>query len=128
MKQKLTPVRSTLVKLAVALALVGFAKADLRAQYATAPATATYVPDTVLTPRDGLTVRRHLRAQVLGSPLPPAETTPTARLANPDAAPPPVHRALFCRFDDDLDRKRIPLRMRLGDLETVNRKEGKPGW
>ncbi len=44
------------------------------------------------------------------------------------AAPLPAHRAFFCRFDDDLDRKGIPLRMRLGDLETVNRKEGKPGW
>lgn len=39
-----------------------------------------------------------------------------------------AHRALFCRFDDALDRERIPLRMRLGTLEEVNRKEGKPGW
>ncbi len=47
---------------------------------------------------------------------------------NPFATPPPVHRAFFCRFDDDLDERKIPLRMRLGDLETVNKKEGKPGW
>ena len=40
----------------------------------------------------------------------------------------PVHRALFCRFDDQLDEKGIPLRMRLGSLEAVNQKEGKPGW
>lgn len=41
---------------------------------------------------------------------------------------PLVHRALFCRFDDQLDRAKIPLRMRLGSLEEVNRKERKPGW
>ncbi len=40
----------------------------------------------------------------------------------------PHPRAFFCRFDDALDRKRIPLRMRLGTLEEVNRKEQKPGW
>lgn len=70
-----------------------------------------------------------LRAYLLGGG-PPEERLPPAgfRASNANAAPPPVHRALFCRFDDDLDARRIPLRMRLGDLETVNRKEGKPGW
>jgi len=41
---------------------------------------------------------------------------------------PSQHRALFCRFDDKLDQKRIPLRMRLGSLEEVNRLEAKPGF
>ncbi len=41
---------------------------------------------------------------------------------------PGEHRALFCRFDDKLDQKRIPLRMRLGSVEEVNRMEGKPGY
>jgi len=41
---------------------------------------------------------------------------------------PSQHRALFCRFDDKLDRKKIPLRMRLGSVEEVNRMEAKPGF
>jgi len=41
---------------------------------------------------------------------------------------PTAHRALFCRFDDKLDKKKIPLRMRLGSLEEVNRMESKPGF
>lgn len=43
-------------------------------------------------------------------------------------AVPSEHRAFFCRFDDQLDKKRIPLRMRLGSVEEVNRLEGKPGY
>jgi len=61
-----------------------------------------------------------LRLALLASPL----TTSAAG----QVEVPPEHRALFCRFDDALDEKRIPLRMRLGSLEEVNRKEGKPGW
>ncbi|MFK8054704.1 MAG: hypothetical protein AB8F78_01185 [Saprospiraceae bacterium] len=41
---------------------------------------------------------------------------------------PSEHRALFCRFDDKLDKKRIPLRMRLGSVDEVNRMEAKPGF
>lgn len=41
---------------------------------------------------------------------------------------PSQHRALFCRFDDKLDKKKIPLRMRLGSVEEVNRMEAKPGF
>lgn len=54
--------------------------------------------------------------------------------ADADDVPPqspmvrPAHRALFCRFDDALDREGVPLRMRLGTLEEVNRMEAKPGW
>ena len=127
MEPKSTAVRSTLVRLAAVVVLCGFAKADLCAQYATTPSAAYYVTDTAGTSRDDVSLRRHLRAQLLSSPTVPA-TNPRSLLSNPDAAPPPVHRALFCRFDDDLDARRIPLRVRLGDLETVNRKEGKPGW
>jgi hypothetical protein len=38
------------------------------------------------------------------------------------------HRALFCRLDDALDEKNLPLRFRLGSLEEVNRLEQKPGF
>ena len=55
-----------------------------------------------------------------------AEPTATTGASAPIVRP--VHRALFCRFDDQLDEKGIPLRMRLGSLEAVNQKEGKPGW
>ena len=41
---------------------------------------------------------------------------------------PGQHRAFFCRFDDKLDEKRIPLRMRLGSVDEVNRMESKPGY
>ena len=47
---------------------------------------------------------------------------------NPDATPPPTFRALFCRFDDDLDARKIPLRVRAGDIDAINRLEGKPGY
>ena len=47
---------------------------------------------------------------------------------NPDATPPPTFRALFCRFDDDLDARKIPLRIRAGDIDAINRLEGKPGY
>ena len=72
-----------------------------------------------------------VRDSVAGADLP----TLRAALLSGDASPsggrvavPAEHRALFCRFDDALDRRRLPLRMRLGSLEEVNRKEGKPGW
>lgn len=48
--------------------------------------------------------------------------------AHPAAAPPKAYRAFFCRLDDALDERKIPLRMRVGDLATVNRLERKPGW
>ena len=65
------------------------------------------------------TARMLLRAAVLGAP---------ARAPRAEAGVRPVHRALFCRLDDALDRNRVPLRVRLGSLEAVNKLEGKPGW
>lgn len=50
------------------------------------------------------------------------------RADTPGGLVPSEHRALFCRFDDKLDARRIPLRMRLGSLEEVNRMERKPGY
>ena len=90
-----------------------------------------------------LALTANLRAQ---TPSPPANVDSTALAELPDLRAtllldaseyaerepgdlvPGVHRALFCRFDDALDRRRIPLRMRLGTLEAVNEKEGKPGY
>jgi len=60
-----------------------------------------------------------LRVLVLSDAL-PAETS-TVNV-------PTAHRAFFCRFDDKLDKQHIPLRMRLGSLEEVNRMESKPGY
>lgn len=73
------------------------------------------------TERDSLPPALRLRALVLGEAGGEAADAPTVNI-------PTEFRALFCRFDDDLDERKIPLRMRVGDLETVNRAERKPGW
>ena len=51
-----------------------------------------------------------------------------AGAANASATPPPVYRALFCRMDDDFDERKIPLRIRAGEIDAINRMERKPGY
>ena len=77
--------------------------------------------------RDSLRAMLDLRAYVLG--LDGAHFSETSNLASLETKDFPLaHRALFCRLDDALDRRSVPLRIRLGDLETVNRAERKPGF
>ena len=113
-----------------ALAVAVLAQAPLLAQYATQP-EARAVLETSSVPVDSSassTGPPCLREAMLGTGRHCGTGGPDGRDANAAATPPPVFRALFCRFDDDLDAKKIPLRLRAGDLETVNKLERKPGW
>ena len=117
---------SRLVVTAIALSVTS---GQSKAQSAAAPEAAADSVDTLLTVRsDAAPPYPSLRTLLLPTARWTPGQPPWHSPSNTHAVPPPVHRALFCRFDDDLDAKKIPLRVRLGDLETVNRKEGKPGW
>lgn len=106
-----------------------FAQAPALAQYEVPTATTIHAPaDTTQSGNAKLQRAYELETLLLGEPGDLSARNTNTRLAHPSATPPQVHRALFCRLDDDLDERRISLRMRLGDLETVNRKEAKPGW
>lgn len=113
----------TLTKLAIVLALLSPVLA-LSQNLLCDVGTSLTSPSAYQLKADSIPHHASLRGQILGF------TGYEARLEQGYAKfmPPPDHRALFCRFDDKLDRKRIPLRMRLGDLETVNAIEQKPGW
>ena len=80
-------------------------------------------PDPATPPLRSTPARAELVGILRGDMLDLALSPATNRWATPA----PVHRAFFCRFDDALDARRIPLRMRLGDLQTVNQMERKPG-
>ena len=128
-----TPVNKPAI-VAALVALTVLAKAPLYAQYTpngSAP-TETLWPsvavDTNAVASPTAPSGARLRALILGGDVDYGRGRPNGPSANADATPPPVFRALFCRFDDDLDAKKIPLRLRAGDLETVNKLERKPGW
>lgn len=92
--------------LCIAALLLGLATVGY-SQGASVPKDSTEMPTLAL-----------LKAQVLQNS---ANTSSSVHV-------PSEHRALFCRFDDKLDQKRIPLRMRLGSVDEVNRMEAKPGF
>ena len=127
------PVRKAVV-IAAALAAGVLAQVSLNAQYTPedeAPATrpwASAVVDTSAAGASAAPAGVWLRALMLGEGGGYGPAGPEGPDANQNATPPPVFRALFCRFDDDLDERKIPLRLRAGDLETVNKLERKPGW
>lgn len=116
LKTTLSIVKKTRIYIA-ALALLALAT-GASAQGEPVAAVDLTSPDTATT--TAIPSLAELRSQVLHSS---AQGSQQSSMMVPGE-----HRAFFCRFDDKLDKKKIPLRMRLGSVDEVNRMESKPGY